>query len=156
MSTIYTSIDIAATPKRIWETLIDFGAYTEWNPFILTASGAAAEGERLHFNIRPPNGRELSFRPRVTAVVPGQRLEWVGRLGVRGVFDGRHEFRIEPLEDGLTRLHHSETFPGVLVGVLLHEGSIRSGFRAMNTALKERVERKPAAPNSVNGSTAGA
>ena len=140
MKIVETTTVIAASREAVWETLVDVESYDEWNPFIVSAAGTPAVGERLAIRIQPPGGRTTGFRPRVTAAVPGERLEWLGHLGVRGLFDGRHEFRLEPLSDGRTRLVQREAFSGLLVGLLLDEQSIQSGFRAMNDALKQRVE----------------
>ncbi|MBX0323645.1 SRPBCC domain-containing protein [Halomicroarcula sp. F13] len=140
MKTVTTTIDVDAGPEHVWATLTDFDAYPEWNPFVTAIDGTVAEGERLSVRIEPPEGRGMGFTPRVTAAVPGERLEWLGKLGVRGLFDGRHEFRLEALDDGRTRLHHGESFSGLLVGLLLDEGDIQSGFEAMNETLKARVE----------------
>ncbi|QIO23349.1 SRPBCC domain-containing protein [Haloarcula sp. JP-L23] len=146
MKTVTTTVDIDATPEDVWATLTDFDAYPEWNPFVTAIEGTVAEGERLSVRIDPPEGRGMGFEPRVTAADPGERLEWVGKLGVRGLFDGRHEFRLEPLDDGGTRLHHRESFSGLLVGLLLNEADIRAGFEAMNEALKTRVESAAPSP----------
>ena len=140
MQTIETSIEIDATPEAVWVTLVDFEAYPDWNPFITAATGSPEAGARLSIHIQPPEGRGMGFKPTVTAAVPSERLEWLGRLGVRGVFDGRHEFRLEPLADGRTRLVQRESFSGLLVGLLLDEADISAGFEAMNEALKNRVE----------------
>lgn len=140
MRTIETAIEIDATPEAVWATLVDFESYPDWNPFITAAEGSLEAGARLRIHIQPPNGRGMGFKPTVTAAVPTERLEWLGRLGVRGVFDGRHEFRLEPLGDGRTRLVQRESFSGLLVGLLLDEDDISAGFEQMNEALKNRVE----------------
>ena len=140
MATIETTTTISASPEAVWETLVDFDAYTQWNPFVTAAEGDPEVGERLRIRIAPPGGRAMTFKPVVTAADPGERLEWLGHLGVRGLFDGRHEFRLSELDDGRTELVHRETFGGLLVGLLLDEQRIKSGFRAMNAALKARVE----------------
>lgn len=153
MTTIETSTVIAASPAEVWATLVDFESYTEWNPFVTVAEGVPAEGERLRIRIAPPGGRAMTFKPVVTAADPGERLEWLGHLGIRGLFDGRHEFRLTELDDGRTRLVHRESFGGLLVGLLLDERSIRSGFRAMNAALKARVERTGVIDSGMAGDT---
>ncbi|MBX0347850.1 MULTISPECIES: SRPBCC domain-containing protein [Haloarcula] len=140
MRTIETTIDVDATPADVWATLTDFESYPEWNPFVTAIEGTPTAGDRLDIRIEPPEGRGRGFKPRVTAADPGERLAWLGRLGVPGLFDGRHEFRLEELDDGRTRLHHSESFSGLLVGLLLDEANIRAGFEAMNEALRARVE----------------
>jgi hypothetical protein len=57
----------------------------------------------------------MTFKPRVTVVEPGQRLEWLGTMGVSGLFDGRHTFTLTPLGHGRTRLVQAEVFSGALV-----------------------------------------
>lgn len=141
MTTIKTTIDIYAPAASVWETLLDFDAYPEWNPFVTRISGTPAEGERLEVRIEPPGGRAMTFTPRVTAATPGERFEWLGKLFVPGLLDGRHEFRLEPLGEDRTRLHHSESFSGLLVGLFLDVDATRRGFRMMNEALKARTER---------------
>jgi hypothetical protein len=57
-----------------------------------------------------------------------------------GLFDGEHGFRLEAIAGGC-RLHHGETFGGILVplfGRMLDD--TERGFAALNGALKERVE----------------
>ena len=71
----------------------------------------------------------------------------LGHLGVPHVFDGAHEFVLEPDRHGGTSLTQRETFGGVLVpftGRLLERTG--RGFAAMNEALKARVEAITQAP----------
>jgi hypothetical protein len=115
--------------------------YAQWNPFITSAAGDLVTGARLRIRIAPPGGRPMSFRPTVTEVVAAERLEWLGRLVLPGVFDGRHSFTLESIGEGRTRLTQAEEFSGVLValpGPLLER--TRAGFEAMNTALRLRLE----------------
>lgn len=141
MKTVTTSIDIAADPARIWAILTDFAAYPGWNPFITSASGVPEVGQRLTIRVAPPGGKPMTFRPRVLAAEPGRRLRWKGRLLIPGLFDGEHDFRIEP-RDGGVRLHHGERFSGLFVALTGDESfrRIEAGFEAMNRALKSRAE----------------
>jgi hypothetical protein len=140
MKTIETTIDIHAPASAVWATLVDFDAYPEWNSFVTRISGTPTEGERLEVRLDPPGSREMTFKPRVTAATPNEHLEWLGRLFVPGLLDGRHEFRLEALGENRTRLHHGESFSGLLVGLVLDVGGTRRGFEAMNEALKIRAE----------------
>ncbi|WP_116451754.1 SRPBCC domain-containing protein [Blastococcus litoris] len=137
---IGTEIDIEAPPAEVWRHLVDLAAYPEWNPFIPSAAGTVAVGERLTLRLQPPGGRALPIRPAVTAVTPGSVLEWLGHLGVPGLFDGRHRFELFPTPGG-THLVQSESFSGVLVRPLraLLDGGTRAGFEAMNDALRTRA-----------------
>ena len=135
-----TAIDIEADPELVWPHLTDLAAYAEWNPFITAATGEVAPGRRLSLRMEPPGGRAVTFRPHVTAVSTASTLEWLGHLGVPGLFDGRHRFDLIPTETG-TRLIQRETFTGLLVRPFrrgLDRGTL-AGFEAMNAALRQRV-----------------
>ncbi|QIY78053.1 SRPBCC domain-containing protein [Chromobacterium violaceum] len=139
---IATQIDIAASPERVWRVLTDWRRYPEWNPFIVGLHGRHEAGARLVATLRPPGGRHLTFRPRLTAFDAGALLAWRGELLVSGLLDGEHRFRLEALDDGGTRLHHCEDFSGILLP-LIGGGRlerVRQGFLQMNQALKQRCE----------------
>jgi hypothetical protein len=141
VKSIETSIDIAAPTEAVWAALTDFGSYPGWNPFIPSIEGAPAEGARLKVRLRPPGRAAMTFRPTVLEANPGRRLRWLGKLGVRGLFDGEHRFDLEPLPGGRTRFTQAERFAGLLVP--LFSGTLadtRRGFEEMNAALKARVE----------------
>jgi hypothetical protein len=141
---ITTSITITAEPQVVWDVLVDFDRYAEWNPFIVRAEGRAVEGTSLQIDVQPPGGRVMTHHPAVVRIEPARRLEWLGRLSIPGMFAGRHEFVLEP-GSGRTLLHHHEEFTGLLVPLL---GSTlrrtEAGFHALNAALKKRAEEQPA------------
>lgn len=140
--TVQTTIELDAPPGVVWAVLTDLDRWVEWNPFA-TAQGRAEVGERLVVRLTGgAGGRGVTFKPRVTAADPGVRFAWLGSLGPRGLFDGEHSFRLEPLDGGArTRLLHGETFTGVLVALFARtmKGDTGAGFEAMNTALARRV-----------------
>jgi hypothetical protein len=137
---IRTQIDIEAPPDKVWAQLTDLGAYAAWNPFITTAAGTAEPGRRLSLRMQPAGGRAITIRPRVTTASPGSVFEWLGHLGVPGIFDGRHRFELSAVPSG-THLVQRETFSGVLVRLLRRslDTRTRAGFEAMNAALRGRV-----------------
>ena len=139
---IGTEIEIAAPPERVWTVLTDFAAYPEWNPFVRRLAGVAEVGARLDAFLQPPGGRGMRIRPRVLAVVPNREFRWLGHLGVPGLFDGEHIFRIEPLGPERVRFVQEERFRGILVPLLLRfiADGTRQGFTAMNEALAARTE----------------
>jgi hypothetical protein len=139
---IQTSIDIVASPTRVWSILTDFRSYPTWNPFITSIDGKSQPGARLRVTIAPSGRRPMTFRPVVLTVTPGRELRWRGRLLMPGLFDGEHAFQLEMLSTAGCRLHHTERFSGLMVGLM--SGSLldatREGFEAMNGALKRRAE----------------
>lgn len=121
--------------------LADLSTYPRWNPFIVEASGPLEVGAALRVKIKPPGRRATSFSPIVSAAEPGRLLEWKGKLGVRGLFDGTHRFELRPTESG-TLFVQSETITGILVKPL--ERMLRdteAGFELMNRALASRAAR---------------
>ncbi len=138
---LHTEIDIAAPPEVVWQVLIDLDRYPEWNPFITSAVGKPEEGETLVNRLEPPEGKPMTFKPQVTVVEDGTAFEWLGKLVVSGLFDGRHRFEIEASPSG-SRFIQKETFDGVLVRFLRAslDRNTKAGFEAMNTALKVRAE----------------
>ena len=137
---ISAEIDIAAPPDAVWAQLTDLAGHADWNPFIRSASGTPSVGQRLVLRMQPPGGRAFTIKPTVTEAVRGSVFEWLGRLGVPGLFDGRHRFELTPTPAG-THLVQSESFSGVLVRPLrgFLDGGTLAGFRAMNEALRERA-----------------
>lgn len=139
---LHTEVEIAAPIDAVWETLTDLATYPEWNPFIVSAEGRVGVGQRLTNRMQPPGGKAITFKPTVTVVEPAVTIEWLGRLGLPGIFDGRHRFHLAPGKNGVTLVTQSEQFDGVLVRFMRTslDTQTMAGFVAMNAALKARVE----------------
>jgi hypothetical protein len=139
---VVTQLEIDASAETVWSILADFPAYPAWNPFVRSIEGPLVVGGHLRVKVGPPGKRAIAFRPTVLAAEHGRELRWRGRFLVPGVFDGEHFFRVDPVDERRARFVHGEVFRGLLVrwmtGYL--EGPTRSGFEAMNGALKARAE----------------
>jgi hypothetical protein len=150
MSTeLRTSVDIDAAPERVWQVLVDFGSYPEWNPFITRAGGAAEVGQRLTLDMQPVGGRRMTLHPTVLESTPGRRLRWAGRVGLPGVFDAEHRFTLSDRAGGGVRVVQEERFTGLLVPLLARflRRHTLPAFSAMDEALKRRAEGARAAPS---------
>jgi hypothetical protein len=138
---IETSIEINATPKRVWAILTDFAGMARWNPFISSISGALIPGSRLSVQIVPSGKSAMRFTPTVLAVKPERELRWLGKLLLPGIFDGEHYFLLEPIGEKRTRFTHGEKFSGLLVSVFGGTlSATEKGFEAMNVALRRQAE----------------
>ncbi|MBY6239943.1 SRPBCC domain-containing protein [Methylosinus sp. Sm6] len=138
---IETKIEIDAPASRVWALLTDFERMPSWNPFIIAISGELREGGRLAVRIAPPGKAAMRFTPAILAARPNEELRWRGGVLLRGVLDGEHYFRLEPLDERRTRLTQGEIFSGLLAGLI--GGMLPAtaqGFEAMNAALKARAE----------------
>lgn len=138
-----TEIEIDRPAAEVWRVFRDFASYGQWNPFVRELSGDVEEDGRIEVLLQPPGGKPMRFKPRVTEIAQGRRLVWLGHLMIPKLFDGEHYFEIEPIDDQRCRFVQGEHFGGVLVPFLrsMLDKQTRSGFEAMNQALKERAER---------------
>lgn len=137
-----TELEILASPLEIWDILVDFARYPEWNAFIVSASGELRVGATLKVCIAlPEDGATRTFHPVVTECTSPFRLAWRGQLGFPWIFSGHHFFELLPLAEGRTRLVHAEDFSGLLTKFLGRTFTLTGrGFAYMNQALKRRAE----------------
>ena len=135
MKEIETTIEVAASPAEVWDVLTDGAGHADWDPHIESITGTIAVDEKLAVKFRG----SMTFKPVVTVASEGETFEWLGRLGMPGIFDGRHRWDLEATPTG-TRITQSERFSGVLVplmGKLLRKTI--SDFEASNEALAAQV-----------------
>lgn len=134
---LQTFIDIQATPKQVWSVFANFKAYPEWNPFITSVTGEVQKGKSIAARI---DGKIM--KPTILVREENHRLEWLGHLGIPGLFDGQHGYEVQDLGNGLTRFTQREQFSGILIRFFKRylQNDVREGFDQMNRALKARVE----------------
>jgi hypothetical protein len=136
-----TSIEINATPARVWEVLTDLSAYGQWNPMIVRAEGSVQQGERLKIRFAPKGSRAHTFFPKLLVVDPPRELRWLGYPRLPGILDTEHYFVIAPAQGGTTTvMSHGSVVYGLLTPIasLFLSGTARH-FEAMNEALKSRA-----------------
>ena len=119
-----------------------FDEYPDWNPFIREISGELSEGSQLSVSIQPVDSDPMDFQPTLIKADKNHELRWIGRVLVRGIFDGEHYLIIEKISEEKVNLIHGENFSGVLIPLLWGslESGTKQGFIAMNEALKYKVE----------------
>ena len=140
--TLEASVQIHASPQRVWAVLTDLAAYPDWNPFIISSAGQLKPGATLVNRMHDATG-DTTFTPVVQVVNPGRELQWIGRVGPGGIFDGQHTFTITPLGPDRILFTQREDFTGVAVP--FYEGHLHADtlpmFRAMNAALAQQATR---------------
>jgi hypothetical protein len=94
----------------------------------------------LSLRMVPGQGRAQTFTPVVREVRENLELIWYGSLKWSWLFSAEHRFGLSEVGD-TTRFTQSEVYRGALVGMLRTTiDQTERDFRAMNAALKERVE----------------
>ena len=139
---LHTEIEIDSTAEKVWAALMDFEEYPNWNPMIREASGQAAPGEQLEVFIQAEGTKGMAFKPTVVKVDENREFRWLGKLGVRGIFDGEHIFTIETVDENTVRFIHREEFSGAMIPLAMPfiAEDTQRGFNDMNAALKRLVE----------------
>ena len=139
---ITATTEIDAPPERVWAVLADTARYGEWNPFVCRFEGTIAVGEKVAVDLQLAGRKVQSMRPTVVVAEDGRTFEWLGHVGVTGVFDGRHRFLVEPSGPGRTRFVQSERLSGALVPAFrgMLTTATPAAFVAMNDALAARVQ----------------
>lgn len=141
MKEIETEILIHATPETVWKVLMNFDQYPKWNPFIISISGSQEAGRKIKVQIQPPGGSAMTFTPTILVCDRNKELRWLGKLGIKGIFDGEHYFLLEPAGENQTRFIHGERFSGLLIPFMRNVlAGTQQGFELMNKALKEKAE----------------
>ena len=139
---IVTKTLINATPPKVWQILMNFEDYPNWNPFIKLITGVVKVGNTITVKIQPPGSKAMTFTPQILALESNKLLLWRGKLLFSGIFDGEHRFELVNSNDGSTTFLHSENFKGLLVPLFRKQldTNTKRGFEAMNIKLKELAE----------------
>jgi hypothetical protein len=138
---IQTTIDIEASRTKIWEVLLDLSRYDDWNPMLRNVHTGLQTGDAVSFEVLREGNKPLKLKAKIITRDEETELSWRG--GSAALISGHHYFRIEPLGKERCRFHHGEYFKGILVPLL--KSTLRDApdlYRAMNEALKSRVERQ--------------
>ena len=142
MKEITTEIIINAPPRTVWTILTNFSEYPEWNPFITSLEGTVSEGNRIKITLSPPDSNTMVFKPVIEVFEENKKLQWLGRLSLPGLFDGRHTFEIIDTGNNTSIFIQREAFRGLLVPLLAKslDNNTKRGFILMNEKLKQKCE----------------
>ena len=143
MNQIKSEIIINAPIELIWNTLLDFKSYPNWNPFIKKIKGSPIVGSKLAVTIQPSGQKPMVFCPKIFTI-SDYHFAWLGSLGIKGLFDGEHNFKLQQESTNQVKLLHFENFSGILHKPILAmiRKSTQTGFESMNLALKNLCEQK--------------
>src|SRR5262245_39374030 len=117
MHDIEIRTEIDAPAEQVWQTLADFAAYPEWNPFVRAISGEMVPGRTIAVQLGLGSGRPMTIKPVLLTFEAPRELRWRGSLLVPGIFDGEHRFTVERMGPRRSRLVHAEHFTGLLIPV---------------------------------------
>ena len=134
-------VEIDAPIERVWDILVDFERYGEWNPFTTQVDASLEIGSPVMLHVTL--GRLKRRQPeRIETVQPPQLLAWGVTMGARFLLVARREQRLEALGAARCRYSTTDATSGLLTPLvaLLFGRLIRQGFNNMAAALKSRAE----------------
>jgi hypothetical protein len=108
--TCRVDVNVRAPADRIWAVLTDAKGFPRWNSTVASIEGEIREGARLRMRVP---GTDRIFTPRVSGVVPNERMTWAG--GFSPVFKGVRTFELRPRGDGTTDFTMAERFSGLML-----------------------------------------
>jgi hypothetical protein len=141
MRTFEISTTIHSPPAPIWDTLVDFDHFHEWNSVVPTGRGCAIPGTRLHLAVKQPRGDIQPLRPIVIAVHPNTHLILAATVLHPALVHMEHHLILQPLQLNATQLIQRWICSGLLVPILWARlvGEMRV-FAQFGEDLKRHVE----------------
>ena len=142
-NTVFTEIEINATPEEVWNVLTDWKKLAEWSSsFVGISVDKLVKGESFKVYFKNPINEEvLEFERVCTEYEEGKKFGWSGELTSHG-FTDNHIFTLEPTESGSTLFKQEDGIHGrysMLVN-LLTKGHMKSMYEKFDKQLKNRVE----------------
>lgn len=142
---------IDAPVDEVWEILIDFEKYSEWNEFtakIVIGDEKNNEQPTIGDNVDlyvKWLGSDKTFKQVVRLNQYDREkkmLEWGASLGTSWMLKTRRVQILEVVDGNKTKYTTSESFQGALTSIVmrLHRENIQRGFQHVADALKTRCE----------------
>ena len=133
---------IRTSKAELWATLKAFDEYPRWNPYLVKIEGDFKVGETLAIDLVDGNFDGVtSVTATLTEIEENAYFCWQGYLLMPGIFDTQHCFTISALNDGISHIHQTESFGGLIAYALPAEDSmtphVTASFIAMHNALIE-------------------
>ena len=134
-------VEIDAPAERVWNILVDFERYGEWNPFTTRVDATLEIGApvMLHVRLGPLQRKQPE---RIETVEPPHLLTWGTTMGHPVLLSALREQRLEALSETRCRYRTTDATSGLLTPFVaaLFGRLIRQGFNDMAAALKARAE----------------
>jgi hypothetical protein len=140
---IRKDVEINATPEKVWNAVIDFEKYNQWNSQLQFLGGEVKPNGRLHLKLSAPGADPYEFKPIVSHWEERERFAWLAETGLPHIFDGEHFFELQDLNNGKTLVVNREEYRGVLSMIMQNLPMMKTapeGFEKMNSELKQFIE----------------
>ncbi|MGE3841535.1 MAG: SRPBCC family protein [Vicinamibacterales bacterium] len=136
MKVFRSAVRIAASPERIWATLVDSAKWPELDSSLSRVDGTPCPGGKV--TVHSKQGRPFPLN--VAEFVPSQRLVLTGGMPL-GLFTGRRTYTLAPQSDGAVQFTMHEEFSGPLAPLVSRAiPDLQPAFDEFASNLKKRAE----------------
>jgi len=140
---VATEIMIRAPPEKIWQAIIDFPAYPEWNRFLKAVRGQAAPDAQVEVDLQYYGKTMEKKTGIVTGFVAPKYFSWVWNHALGSWFlSSEHVLRLKDKEDGRSIFFQEIYLTGLGLKFrrrdMEHMAKLSMG--KLNDDLKERIE----------------
>jgi uncharacterized protein YndB with AHSA1/START domain len=137
------TVEISAPAGFVWDVLVDYPNYPQWNPYTVAVDTTLAVGDPVDLTLPNPDGSEGTFvnREYIRVVDPPRHLRYDTGDELPGIFAVRDQW-IEPLGPDRCSYRTTDTLSGKHVRLVYDANGawIKAGFDAVAHALKTRAE----------------
>lgn len=133
---VHHEIGINAPIEKVWQTLTDMEAYTDWNPTMQLVEGEVKEGNKVKYLFTQEEGKSYEVASTVKKIIPHQLLNQNG--GISGVLTFNHKYMLAE-QGGRTIMIIHEDYTGIGVH-FWNPAPVEKAYQRLNEALKDRSE----------------
>jgi uncharacterized protein YndB with AHSA1/START domain len=111
MSTVTASIEIAASPQEVWDTVMDPARLVDWVTIHRKLRHDEGDPARVGYRMDQQihlRGVSVDIHWALVESVPGEHAVWKGRGPARS--RARTEYTLQPASDGRTRFDYRNEF----------------------------------------------
>lgn len=145
MTHVVTSVkvEIAAPAAFVWDVLVDYARYPEWNPYTIKVETTLELGTRIDLTLPARDGTDQTFinREFIRIVAAPHHLRYDTGDEIPGVHGIRDQWITEIGPDRCA-YHTTDLISGKYADIVMEKTGdwIKEGFDSVANALKARVE----------------
>lgn len=129
MIEVSNEVDIPAPPHQVWNALVDFAGYRNWNPYV-AIRGVAGDGSEIEWSLGSTLlKRRIWQKGQISEFNQPDVLKW--SFGSRAVVVITESFFLQATEKG-TRLRHTASCRGMFM--ILGKGLVRKRIEMIMAA----------------------
>lgn len=136
-------IEINAPAQTVWDILVDFKKYPEWNAFSIKAEATFKIGEPVVLYIARDNGKVMKNNFVLEVFEPPHELAWrLPKIIHKRLFNAYREQTVSSIDDNRCTYTTRDTFAGWIAGsIYKSQGAwVKDNFQKVGASLKARAE----------------